>query len=244
MQCSDHRDNYLYIRECYPEYFDYVMDTLGSGKIKNVTARHVLQPLRSTLMGLIHVPTAFVGIGTSTFYVDFLLRYSVEYPDAIILLKSFSTERQLKKLAVCRYYYGTLYEESALGDPSYSLEDLYRKARNAQREVICFCDGVPDMILDQRMITFTSPDDKWYSYILKSGDHRPSYLPLWTPNELKGAARSLGLAITDHEIDIRIGLYGGMARVCLAAYKDIVKMHNREFKYTAKSVKRGDAPVH
>ena len=73
----------MYVRDCYPKYYDDIMAELHSGSVTR----------------LISV-TGTPGIGKSLFYLYFFSKHRTEHPGEKVLTASFSKDRKLKKCKV------------------------------------------------------------------------------------------------------------------------------------------------
>ena len=182
----------IFIRECYPLYYEEVLQRLQTRKYVTVTGTP--------------------GIGKSIFYLYFFQKYRQENPCRRVLTASFSKER--KVMAVKEWYSLEEIEERDA-----SLPHFIHHGKDIPFQVceLYLYDGPPDMVpMDNtRMVAFLSPNSGWFETMRKGQHHLRLYMPMWTPSELKEAVYMLGLELSPEQLLGRIELFGGTARYTL-----------------------------
>jgi len=180
----------IFVRECYPHYYDMVTDLL-SPKYRMVSV------------------TGTQGIGTSVFGLYFFHRYRLMNPTKKVLVASFTVDRRLSR---CCLYPALLDEQQAVAPqhftsiPDDKVCDLY------------LFDGPPNHMPDgdSKVVAFTSPDPVWLNRIAaKYANHTEVYMPNWSFLEQQTANHALGLQLSTEELMRRNALFGGTARYVL-----------------------------
>ena len=180
----------LYVRDCYPEYYEMVQKELEEYQLITVTGTP--------------------GIGKSLFYMYYFKRYRKEHPNEKVLTASFTRERKLKQ---CILWEAESAIEKSPDLPKYSiLTSIPDEACN-----LYLYDGPPDMEPngETKMVAFPSPNAEWLDMTAKYEGHLTVYMPNWEPLELKEANDVLDLKLKEKTLDERIALFGGTARYTL-----------------------------
>ncbi|KAI3633541.1 hypothetical protein MIR68_008488 [Amoeboaphelidium protococcarum] len=211
-----------YIRDCYDEYYEYLIQTLDKKKF-------------------ITTVSGTPSIGKSIFYAHFFQKYRESNPFKQIVTAAFDGSRQLKKVVVYPPYKG-------VRDGSQEIQH----ARSANCEVqkidsrdlitdypdaIHLYDGPPTFFPDYaQMICFTCPNYSWFKSIWKSA---PAiyYMPFWSLDELLEARELLNLDISQAEVERRYSLVGGTARICLTLDLDQVQEYIQELQVECRGIK-------
>ena len=175
----------FYLRDCYKEYFEMIMNLLDDEKTRRITI------------------TGSPGIGKSVFYLYFVPRYRKVRADQIVVTASFTDSRTL---TLCRVYY-----PDRANDPVEL--NTVPNIPNALYIYDGTPDMKPPD--NQRMICFTSPHRGWSKYIRKDDFHCKVHMPVWTESELYEANDVLELGIERMEIQRRFLVFGGIARACI-----------------------------
>mmetsp|Transcript_10240 Transcript_10240/g.28214 ORF Transcript_10240/g.28214 Transcript_10240/m.28214 type:complete len:536 (+) Transcript_10240:7-1614(+) len=82
----------IYVRDCYPQYYDLLVSLLEDDGVERVSV------------------TGTPGNGKSTFYLYFVTRYIEENPEKIIALASFTKSRKMMSCKTCKD--GSLHSEA------------------------------------------------------------------------------------------------------------------------------------
>ncbi|EEY58122.1 uncharacterized protein PITG_00735 [Phytophthora infestans T30-4] len=147
--------------------------------------------------------TGSPGTGKSVFYGYFFNHFTREeqYRGFTIITASFTKYSDLQDIAV------------------------FENERKGPR-IIHLYDGPPRISpQQQKMVCFTSPNERWLDSLYKDFSQTTLYMPLWDEDELFAAATSLRIdsVITRAVIDKRIGLFGLAARECLSQRESFVE---------------------
>ncbi|KAI9989919.1 hypothetical protein PInf_020214 [Phytophthora infestans] len=147
--------------------------------------------------------TGSPGTGKSVFYGYFFNHFTREeqYRGFTIITASFTKYSDLQDIAV------------------------FENERKEPR-IIYLYDGPPRISpKHQKMVCFTSPNERWLDSLYKHFSQTTLYMPLWDEDELFAAATSLRIdsVITRAVIDKRIGLFGFVARECLSQRERFVE---------------------
>ncbi|EEY58117.1 uncharacterized protein PITG_00730 [Phytophthora infestans T30-4] len=147
--------------------------------------------------------TGSPGTGKSVFYGYFFNHFTREeqYRGFTIITASFTKYSDLQDIAV------------------------FENERKEPR-IIYLYDGPPRISpKHQKMVCFTSPNERWLDSLYKDFSQTTLYMPLWDEDELFAAATSLRIdsVITRAVIDKRIGLFGFVARECLSQRERFVE---------------------
>eukprot|EP00978_Attheya_sp_CCMP212_P033104 scaffold132130_cov60-Attheya_sp.AAC.2 len=181
----------LYVRDCYPEYYEMVQ-------------RELEKYLWITVTGT-------PGIQKSLFYIYYFKRYRKEHPNEKMLTASFTTERNLKR---CILWEAESAVEKKPDLPKYSIltTSIPDEACN-----LYLYDGPPDMEPsgETKMVAFASPDAVWLDMTVNYEGHLTVYMPNWEPLELKTANDVLDLKLKEKTLDERIALLGGTTHYML-----------------------------
>lgn len=170
--------------------------------------------------------TGTPGIGKSIFYIYFLQRYRIENPKATIVTASFTIDRRLKS---CRVFTADDY----VGRKVSRIPD--------EKADIHLYDGPPDMEpYNQKMVTFTSPNYKWFKIIGKAENHSRMYMPIWTFEELKNANHYLNLEIIDNVLFDLFEVFGGVTRMCLALNVEYISQAKKELENNIRGLSSAD----
>ncbi|KAI3652001.1 hypothetical protein MP228_003304 [Amoeboaphelidium protococcarum] len=196
-----------YIRDCYDEYYGYLIQSLDKGKF-------------------ITTVTGTPGIGKSVFYAHFFQEYRESNPDKQIVTASFDESRYLLQVVVYPPF---------VGERDGVLDIAHARSANGQlkkRHEVDLMNDYPDAIhlydgppfaspRRTQMICFTCPN---YSWLKSSSKSSPAifYMPFWSLDELIEAHDFLNLEIGHDEVERRYSLVGGTARVCLTLDPDEV----------------------
>eukprot|EP00523_Entomoneis_sp_CCMP467_P011992 CAMPEP_0168717824 /NCGR_PEP_ID=MMETSP0724-20121128/197_1 /TAXON_ID=265536 /ORGANISM="Amphiprora sp., Strain CCMP467" /LENGTH=520 /DNA_ID=CAMNT_0008764309 /DNA_START=64 /DNA_END=1627 /DNA_ORIENTATION=+ len=182
-----------YVRDCYPEYYDYIKESMDSGK-------HYV------------VVTGTPGIGKSVFYLYFFDQHRAEHPGQRIVVASYSDEKELQG---CKEWDPAKKDQLEVKDslPMYESNTLYlidgvpNKVPNAS----CFA------------VFFTSPDIKWFIRMNKHLElYREIYMPNWTSKEIFVANETLNLQITRELLNDRWQYFGGAPRFAFVSDQDSI----------------------
>ncbi|KAF4044888.1 hypothetical protein GN244_ATG02804 [Phytophthora infestans] len=195
----------FYVRECYPRYYGLVLHELFTRDKRCVTV------------------TGSPGTGKSVFYGYFFNHFTREeqYRGFTIITASFTKYSDLQDIAVFENGKSVPKPESLSN--SFWLENL--SERKGPR-IIHLYDGPPRISpQQQKMVCFTSPNERWLDSLYKDFSQTTLYMPLWDEDELFAAATSLRIdsVITRAVIDKRIGLFGLAARECLSQRESFVE---------------------
>jgi len=184
----------IYIRDCYHEYYDYVLQSMAEVK-------HYI------------VVTGTPGIGKSVFYLHFFEKYKAENPDKTIVAASYSKSRKLegckiwdpksKKLETQKHL-PTLEDEEAV----YLIDGIP--------------DAMPHE--SNFAIMFTSPDIDFFVYMNKYGTlYREMYMPNWTVKEIWEAIAALGLKVSPEDLNERWKYFGSAPRFLFESDQEAVQ---------------------
>ncbi|KAG7390842.1 hypothetical protein PHYPSEUDO_006664 [Phytophthora pseudosyringae] len=221
---------YYYVRKCYEEYYQIVMEMLNAGK-KFVTVTGTPGELHDCYS--IHLHGG--GIGKSVFYAYFFQRFRKEVGDTCIIAMSFVNDRIAG---------ATVFEDDGKSEelkfPSTLEADIdmaWKMAHTQGKKVLFLCDGPPESVRSP-MVVFTSPNAKWLNAMRKNNS--TLYMPLWTCKELQEAAFALGLAessnITDVAVEARFNTFGGVARECFLTTQFLVNKARSELVTEIKKI--------
>ncbi|KAE9325843.1 hypothetical protein PR003_g16373 [Phytophthora rubi] len=199
----------FYVRDCYPQYYEKAMRVLGGSGVVAVTGTP--------------------GVGTSTFFAYFFLRFSAENEDTTVITTSFCIQAKSSVMtAVAVWKGGEMIERTKNRYKLYQLLDKAEKgAVEANSGVIHLCNGSPNFRPGAPMVCFTR---------LASSSCQPCpklFMPLWDLKELQTAANELDrpvrklsscLSKTEpedvrmvvDEVEQRLLMFGGVARECLS----------------------------
>lgn len=179
-----------YVRDCYATYYAQIKELLGNPGKDYISV------------------TGTPGIGKSIFYLYVFSKYREEYPDKTIVTAAF-TKNQVLKSCVVFYPDGT--RKLCMNDFRGDYIPVNEEGS------IHFYDGPPNKEPSRsQMVTFTSPNESWLGSIHKAANHCKLYMPVWTFKELCDANDLLGLGIEDQTLRKDYGIFGGVARYCLA----------------------------
>ncbi|KAF4138559.1 hypothetical protein GN958_ATG12301 [Phytophthora infestans] len=193
----------FYVRKCYQRYYDLVLQELFTRDKRCVTV------------------TGSPGTGKSVFYGYFFNHFTREeqYRGFTIITASFT--KYLQDIAVFENGKSVPKPESLSN--SFWLENL---SERKEPRIIYLYDGPPRISpKHQKMVCFTSPNERWLDSLYKDFSQTTLYMPLWDEDELFAAATSLRIdsVITRAVIDKRIGLFGFVARECLSQRERFVE---------------------
>lgn len=191
------RDSF-YVRECYPKYYQYILDTLCDVKDK---------------IHYISV-SGTPGIGKSIFYIYFFHRFRKENPGATIITASFDKSRLVEE---CTVFY-----------PDGSIKNFLKEIPYIPGAIHLYDGPPSQAPKHNKMICFSSPNAAWYQMVRKADYHTYVYMPLWTYLELVEASRTLDLNISENLIWENFNLFGGIARYCLSIKSDYVSTARAE----------------
>nr|KAE8944964.1 hypothetical protein PF009_g5372 [Phytophthora fragariae] len=199
----------FYVRDCYPQYYEKAMRVLGGSGVVAVTGTP--------------------GVGTSTFFAYFFLRFSAENEESTVITTSFCIQAKSSVMtAVAVWKGGEMIERTKNRYKLYQLLDKAEKgAVEANSGVIHLCNGSPNFRPGAPMVCFTR---------LASSSCQPCpklFMPLWDLKELQTAANELDrpvrklsgcLSKTEpedvrmvvDEVEQRLLMFGGVARECLS----------------------------
>ncbi|KAI3640633.1 hypothetical protein MIR68_001511 [Amoeboaphelidium protococcarum] len=211
-----------YIRNCYDEYYEYLILTLDKKKF-------------------ITTVSGTPGIGKSVFYAHFFQKYRESNPFKQIVTAAFDGGRNLLKVVVYPPHKGLRdgaqeiqHARSANGElKKIDARDLITDYPDA----IHLYDGPPTFFPDYaQMICFTSPNYSWLKSSIKSA---PAiyYMPFWSLDELLEARELLNLDISQAEVERRYSLVGGTARICLTLDPDQVQDYIQELQAECRGIK-------
>ena len=189
----------MYVRECYPVYYKYIIDIFTLPKIRIVKFISI---------------TGTPGIGKSMFYNWFFDKYRVENPTEVIVCASFDREREFQNCVV--FEPGKVPVRHCRTIPE--IEDAMYLYDGPPR-------GTPPT---GRMVAFVSPNDDWFRNVDKRNFHMKLYMKVWSLAELQEADTCLELEIGSDELASRYYFFGGLARYCLAD-KDTVRDAKSDF---------------
>jgi len=181
----------IFVRECYPEYYNMVMELLSHKRMVTVTGTP--------------------GIGKSIFYLYFFHRYRAMNPEHKLLLASFTADRKLRDC--CLY--------PALNHDRMQPEYLESLPKNPKDCSLLLYNGPPTVPPTARykMVCFTStspsPHIGWLKEVFKSEDHERLFMPNWSFLEIKVARDVLRLNISDDLLNQRRAIFGEVARYVL-----------------------------
>ena len=197
-----------FIRDCYPEHYDYLLELLGEGR------RYI-------------VVTGTPGIGKSMFYIYFFGKYRADNPDKKIVLASYSEEKELQKCMVWDLEAQRLetkveipYNEDGV---LYLIDGVPNKRPSESCFTIFFTS--PDIAWFVRMNKLTQL-------------YREIYMPNWTSKEIQEANEALGLGIEEHVLKQRWQYFGGSPRYALQSDQYTVDQQVINVNTAIESVKR------
>ncbi|KAE8996379.1 hypothetical protein PR003_g18369 [Phytophthora rubi] len=197
----------FFVRDCYPVYYDLVIDALYEKDRWCVTI------------------TGAPGTGTSLFGAYFFERFRQERQGDDFTITVATTEKYGQIRAAFRS--GRPVTKSAGDSPCKFLDESIEDAGN---NVLLMIDGPPSYRPPHRrkFVCFTSPDEGWLHEVRKLEINATFYMPTWVPDELWAAATRLGYnmlnpPVTRAMIDDRFKTFGGVARECLAKSESFVR---------------------
>jgi hypothetical protein len=189
----------IYIRECYPAYYDKIKETfLGKPEYYFISV------------------TGTPGIGKSMFYLYFIKRYLSENPGKSVITASFDRDRKLKDCRLIRP--NGIVEKCTDISGGYMIPvfDTVSWPKDIDCDFYLY-DGPPTTTpIDVKMVAFTSPNFSWLDSMRKESYHCTMYMPTWDISELLDANEELEMNIDTNEIINRFSLFGGSARYCLS----------------------------
>ncbi|KAI3643215.1 hypothetical protein MP228_012770 [Amoeboaphelidium protococcarum] len=211
-----------YIRDCYDEYYEYLIQTLDKKKF-------------------ITTVSGTPGIGKSVFYAHFFQKYRESNPFKQIVTAAFDGGRNLLDVVVYPPFKGVRDGAQEIQHARSSNGELMKiDARDLitdYPDAIHLYDGPPTFFPDcAQMICFTCPNYSWFKSSWKSA---PAiyYMPFWSLDELLEARELLNLDISQAEVEIRYSLVGGTARICLALDSDQVQDYIQELQVECRGIK-------
>jgi hypothetical protein len=212
-QAFSYKGNKLYIRSCYGQYYDIIMDEL----------------FFKSDYSYISV-TGTPGIGKSMFYMYFFNRYRLENPGKSVIAASFGKNQDLLDCTLFRHNG----EVEVIIDSSANHYIPRKKTFSWPKDIDCdmyLYDGPPKIKpLDVKMVAFTSPNFSWLDSMRKDPNHVTLYMPTWHLNELLDANEELELNINEKELMERYALFGGSARYCLSTSETFVLKGKQEIQ--------------
>ena len=151
--------------------------------------------------------TGTPGIGKSMFMQHFfkVLLEEEGYKDRVIVLASFHNQvlRSALKYQSGEYVY--------LNSMEFEMSD-----RNYVNSIHIY-DGSPPCVPNNcPMITFSSPNVKWFKLLTKINTNKKFFMETWTLIELQKAVEKLNLSINADDLKKSYHLFGGVARYCLS----------------------------
>ncbi|OWZ19927.1 hypothetical protein PHMEG_0005754 [Phytophthora megakarya] len=202
-----------FVRSCYPEYYDLILNKLEEFQIVTVTVTP--------------------GIGKSVFYGYFFERCK---SGKTIIAASFSIYSVLKKVVVFRD--GIQITEA--GPLSYNFIEEQREAALQRKETLLILyDGPPQFEPDypSKMVCFISPNEDWLKMMYKKEEACELYMPVWKLGELLDAAKCLHLGDEVlQKIATRFFVYGGVARNCLSTCESYVSEMIKWLEYDINNI--------
>jgi len=177
----------IFVRECYPLYYDMVLELLQDYRMVSVTGTP--------------------GIGKSVFGLYFFHRYRRTNPTHKLLMASFTAQT---KLSQCCLY-------PALNDGQTAPPKDFTVIPRDVCDLYLYDGPPDDKPPgDSKMVAFVSPHPVWLDKIAsKYPDHAEIYMPNWSFNEQQTAIDVLGLNVSTEELRRRNELFGGTARYTL-----------------------------
>ncbi|KAI3649027.1 hypothetical protein MP228_006881 [Amoeboaphelidium protococcarum] len=177
-----------YIRDCYDEYYDYLIQSLDKKKF-------------------ITTVTGTPGIGKSVFYAHFFQKYRESNPFKQIVTAAFEG---------CRYLLQVVVYPPFVGERDGVLDIVHARSANGElkkRHEVDLINDYPDAIhlydgppfaspRSIQMICFTCPNYGWLNSSSKSS---PAifYMPFWSLDELIEAHDFLSLEIQQDTMKLR-----------------------------------------
>ncbi|KAE9313620.1 hypothetical protein PF008_g19684 [Phytophthora fragariae] len=187
----------FFVRDCYPVYYDLVIDALYEKDMWCVTV------------------TGAPGTGTSLFGAYFFERFRQERQGDDFTITVATTEKY-GQIRAAAFRSGRPVTKSAWDSPCRFLDEAIEDAGN---DVLHMIDGPPSYRPPhpRKFVCFTSPDEGWLHEVRKLEINATFYMPTWVPDELWEAATRLGYnvlnpPVTRAMIDDRFKTFGGVAQ--------------------------------
>ncbi len=181
----------IYIRDCYPHYFDNLWNDLFVHQKDSVLI------------------TGTPGIGKSIFYIYVLEMMKKKMKGSVIVLSSFTKQSQVKTCVILRP--GQLPARLAEGKPIPYVENamyLYNGIPNGVKEG------------EVKTVIFASPNHDFLLEHSKNETMRKYYMPLWSEREVLEAVELLELRLNYDDIQKQILRFGGSVRYILTEDDD------------------------
>ncbi|KAE9350778.1 hypothetical protein PR003_g5209 [Phytophthora rubi] len=214
----------FFVRECYPIYYDLIMDKLYTKDKRCV------------------VITGAPGTGKSLFYAYFFERFrqEEERQNFTIVTAAFASESKLTKVVAFKGK-----QNEPIGTSEWPLSSEFNESiwQVDGANTIRLYDGPPfvETPYPLKMVCFTSPKENWLYRFVKDTTVRTLCMPVWTPDELWRAATRLGYnslspPLTRAMIDDRFTNFGGVARECLELTEEVVQTRLELFEAVIKEM--------
>jgi hypothetical protein len=174
---------YIYIRDCYPHYFDILWKDLFVDKKHSVLI------------------TGTPGIGKSIFYMYVLERMKKERKDTVFVLASFSKKNQLISCVILAPG-----KEPDRVDKNQGVPYIENAIYLYDGTPVVVEQGLVKTVI------FASPDHEFIKEHSKNPTMRKYYMPLWTEREIFEAAELLELNLDYDFIPKLFSTFGGTVR--------------------------------
>jgi hypothetical protein len=184
----------IYIRECFPRYFELLWEDLFVKKKRFVLI------------------TGTPGIGKSIFYIYVMQRMKERLPgDVVLVLASFSKISELKSCVILKPGKSPVKLKAGKNLP------IFEKA-------VYLLDGIPRIVFDEsihvKTVIFASPNHQFLKEHSKNALMSNLYMPLWTEPEILEAVELLELELDEKLVRDLFYRFGGSVRYILTEDQD------------------------
>lgn len=183
----------LFKRDFFDKYFEEILMLLNETACTNISV------------------SGAAGVGSSSFYMYFVMRFRQRYPAERIILAAYSDDYTLRE---CIEYRPGLDDGQRLKEvPNFFPNDL----------PYIICDGRPlEPLWNGIVIHFTRCNSRWFERQIKYCRTSVVFLPSWSLPELLQANEALELGLDKQVIEDRFNFFGGVVRYCLSTCEEFV----------------------